>query len=121
MNIQHHLMIKPHTRNTPWSIGKGTDRITMRYKILKHNLDEAQNNVYCKDRQIAEFAYYNCHVARAPIARILGLIQLIRKEEIDGENAFFLEKIKECSLELDMITRKMNKVLLEETDFFDKK
>jgi len=58
----------------------------------------------------------NSHEVRAPIARILGLINLIKQEKEPKEIYYLIEKMEENSIELDQIVRKMNLLLGTEID-----
>lgn len=86
-------------------------------KALEKNLDQTTQNLIVKNEKLTEYAYYNSHETRAPLARLLGLIQIIDFAESDAERDFILEKIKENSKELDEIINKMNHVL-RDSDVF---
>jgi signal transduction histidine kinase len=63
----------------------------------------------------------NAHEVRAPVARILGLMNLLKNETLDHERKDLVEKLDVVSIELDTIVRKMNQVLEQEVGSDDLK
>jgi len=94
-----------------------SEKITHLNCILKQNLDEATEDLLFKNQKLSEYAYYNSHETRAPICQLLGLTNIINTDNVDEETALILKNIKISAVKLDIITKKMNKVL-EETNFF---
>jgi signal transduction histidine kinase len=64
--------------------------------------------------QLRLYAHSNSHEVRAPLARILGLINLVNMEESLEIKLDLFDKIREAALDLDSIIFKMNKILEEE-------
>lgn len=66
-------------------------------------------------QQLEKYAHMNSHEVRGPVARILGLIDLIQMEEnrmILGE---LIRKLSLASEELDVVIKKMNRLLEEDS------
>ena len=64
---------------------------------------------------MAQYAYFNAHKLRAPLARVVGLIQLFNYRDIiknEEDNVF--ELLKESSAELEDIVSDINKNLEKE-------
>lgn len=61
-----------------------------------------------KDKKIEEFARLNSHVVRAPLARLLGLIQLLG---LDLSTHELTDKVQKEALDLDQVIRNAQKVL----------
>ncbi|MCV9388060.1 ligand-binding sensor domain-containing protein [Reichenbachiella ulvae] len=61
-----------------------------------------------KNGKLTKFAFDNAHRVRGPLTRILGLMNLLRKEEEEKQKDFWLDKIQEASQEMDQITRSMS-------------
>ncbi|HVD98595.1 MAG TPA: ATP-binding protein [Cytophagaceae bacterium] len=61
--------------------------------------------------QLEQFGYVVSHNLRGPIARLLGLANIINKKAIDEENNLFLDKIVEVTKDLDLIIHDLNHVL----------
>lgn len=60
------------------------------------------------DGKIEEYAHYNSHVLRSPVARLLGLLHLIGIEPNPDD---LMDKVNHEALELDKIIREAQRVL----------
>jgi signal transduction histidine kinase len=83
-------------------------------KSINENLEsiirEHTRGIEVKNRELAEYAFINAHMLRAPLSRILGLTSLI---EMDTKSVSHSEvrKIKNFANEIDVVVRKINEVL----------
>lgn len=80
-------------------------------KSLESMISERTKKLYAQNDKLKAYAFANAHQLRAPVARILGLLNLIKhvhKEDID-EN--LISVLQECALELDEIIKKIGKEL----------
>jgi GAF domain-containing protein len=67
---------------------------------------EKQNN------RLAEYAYINSHLLRAPLSRLLGLVNLVRYSEVAGaEREHIIQQIQVAGRELDEVVAKINEAL----------
>ena len=68
-----------------------------------------------KNKQLADIAYENSHCLRAPLARILGLLHLIKLDPSHSD--FYISKLDDQALEMDsricMISRSIERNLHE--------
>lgn len=64
--------------------------------------------------QLRLYAHSNSHEVRAPLARILGLINLANLETMPEAKLDLFEKVQDAATELDQIIFKMNRLLEEE-------
>lgn len=72
----------------------------------------AEENILIKNRQIAEYAFFNSHKLRGPLARMMGLIELIDFQEPHREeNKTLLNHLKVIAEELDELVKDVSKVL----------
>lgn len=87
-------------------------------KLLNENLEdmviERTQKINNQLTQMIKYAHMNSHEVRAPLARILGLLQLMETETDNNLRQELLKKINEGSVELDEIIKKMNRILEEE-------
>ncbi|MES2616833.1 MAG: PAS domain S-box protein [Bacteroidota bacterium] len=89
--------------------------------IIANNITERQNYIAAIEDQntrIREIAWIQSHVVRAPLARIMGLVDLIKNSEKGEENeAELMNRIIESANELDGIiadiSNKASKIDLE--------
>ena len=63
-----------------------------------------------------KYAYLNAHTVRAPLARILGLVNLLDYENHTAGSSILIDKLKASAVELDNIITGMNR-LLEQGSF----
>lgn len=64
-----------------------------------------------KNNQLKEYAFLNSHLLRAPLAKILGFIQLCKQELNSSEQQQILEKLKESCEEFDKTVNVIGKVV----------
>ncbi len=66
--------------------------------------------------KLIDYAYFNAHKVRGPVARILGLINLLNFEDIDEqERIVYLNKLRDCVEDLDLVIREINDTLEEKS------
>ena len=75
-------------------------------KFRTHEL-EAQN------RQLTEYAFINSHLLRAPLARVLGLSNLLILEQNTPVNNKLIESLIVATSELDQIIRRISDILYD--------
>lgn len=77
------------------------------------DLKIALEKIQLRDRQLAEVSFYNSHKIRAPLARLLGLVQLLRMDPDapPDEQRELLEKIRSAAEELDYLVKNINQLL----------
>jgi|SRR5688572_11445977 signal transduction histidine kinase len=76
--------------------------------IITGKINESQN----KAEILKEYSFVNSHHVRAPLARVLGLIDLIEFEnQRNNFSSDALHKIKKDAEELDVILKKINTVI----------
>ena len=67
-----------------------------------------------QNRRLAEYSFINAHKLRAPLASILGLINLFRIDAITEEQRQMLHHLNKSAAELDDIVRSINRLLEQE-------
>lgn len=86
-------------------------------EIINQNLEsEVQNRtkkVYEQNQKIKQFSYSNSHLTRAPVARLIGLADLLSEDP--ESNKELLKEIKVSTIEVDKIIREINEMLSEDT------
>lgn len=75
---------------------------------IKHQLD-----------QLKKYAFMNSHGLRAPLARMLGLLNLLKREQDEKVAKELLEYLHQSSTELDNVIKQMNGVLEKEIGLYD--
>jgi signal transduction histidine kinase len=77
------------------------------------DLKIALEKIQLRDRQLAEVSFCNSHKVRAPLARLIGLADVLRTVHDIGseEHAQLLEKIKSSAEEPDYLIKNINHIL----------
>jgi len=65
-------------------------------------------------QQLSRYAHMNSHDVRAPLARILGLTQLLEKETDEAARNEIIKKLGVASQELDRVIKSMTQLLIKE-------
>lgn len=73
-----------------------------------------------KNRQLAEYAFINSHVLRAPVSTMLGLINLISYTSLSKEDQKTYEHLLTTGKVLDNVVHKINKAI-DDGFHFDRK
>ena len=101
----------------------------MLYKIIQELYEKEKDNllkseelvaqkeeIELQNQKLIEYAFYNAHKVRGPLARILGLVYLLKREAdkigfVDNDQ--YLDKLSESANELDIAVREMSHYLNE--------
>ena len=83
---------------------------------LEFNIQERTKKINEQLKKITSYAHMNSHEVRAPLARILGLVSLVKTESDSAVIEDLMLKIEQSAEELDQIVRKMNELLGPEED-----
>ncbi len=87
------LEIILHNENLEQEVAKRTK------ELLEHN------------HQLEQFAFISAHNLRAPVARILGLGEILKIAKTPDEEQMILEKLVVTTRELDGVVKDLNKIL----------
>ena len=69
-----------------------------------------------QNKKIIHHAFINAHKVRSPLARILGLVNLMRSESNNGNSEEMLQRLGHSAAELDEILREV-RANLDEAEF----
>jgi len=85
-------------------------------KTLENRIEERSQQLKLQNQKLAEYAFVNAHKLRAPVASIIGLIQLLNQELEQGERDVILNHLKTCSIQLDSVIQQISRNLASDTD-----
>jgi signal transduction histidine kinase len=88
-------------------------------KELNENLEqmvkERTDKINDQLSQLSKYAHMNSHEVRAPLARMLGLMQLIKHKDVEtDQKGDLIQKLYDSSNELDVVIKEMNRLLEKE-------
>ncbi|MDN4166239.1 hypothetical protein QWY31_12050 [Cytophagales bacterium LB-30] len=92
------------------------EEITTVHENLEMILTERTKVIAERNQQIIEYAYFNAHQVRGPLARILGLVSLSRTIKDPDELLDIMQRIDTSAQELNQAIYKINKILEEDED-----
>jgi tetratricopeptide (TPR) repeat protein len=81
------------------------EKIKLRTELLRE-----QNKV------LSEYAFVHAHELRAPIANILGLVELLRHSEMSNKDGVIIKHLYTATAELDQVIKKIASQLDNEND-----
>jgi tetratricopeptide (TPR) repeat protein len=70
-----------------------------------------------QNTRLMELAFFAAHNLRAPLARVLGLIQLMQMETWANDSSGLLQRLDQSAEELDVIVKDIGKRIEENIDF----
>ncbi len=90
-------------------------RVNKELHSLNNNLEqrvfERTQKLNERNRQIAEFTYYNSHKLRAPVANVLGLINVMELTKDGKVDPILLKHLKTSAMELDKVIFNLKNLL----------
>lgn len=89
--------------------------ITAEYNF-KSERNKLIDELVLKNKNLENFAYIASHKLRVPVANIIGLIQLMKKEKNEGSANDFINYFSESAENLDNITQELTHILEEKHD-----
>jgi signal transduction histidine kinase len=101
--------LKEHNRQLEQIVQeKGRNLVDANEELIKHN------------HELQQFSYTISHNLRAPVARLLGLTNLLSMKHYDvsEEMQEMIRLIKESSLEFDGVIRDLNKIIDVRNEFY---
>ena len=70
-----------------------------------------------KNQQLLDYAFYNSHKVRGPLARVIGLVYLLRLQpNMDDKSAELVERLGNSTYELDEMIKQISKLLEEKKE-----
>lgn len=83
-------------------------------RSLESKIEERTQQLTRQNQKLAEYAHANAHQLRAPVASILGLLQLIERVNLPKDDQILVSQLQVCGKDLDRITRKIARNLEED-------
>jgi signal transduction histidine kinase len=93
---------------------------TEEVRALNDNLEKIVHSrtekINTQLKQLEKYAHMNSHEVRGPLARVLGLVGLIKIDKQNGADPAIIDKLEVAAEELDEVVKKMNLLLEIEVD-----
>lgn len=81
------------------------ERANTALRQLNEQIQKRAEDLEATNTELRKIAWMQSHLVRAPLARILGLIDMLEENDDELDTKEVLDKIKESSVELDNIIR----------------
>lgn len=78
---------------------------------LETRVQERTEEIRFQNQKLVEYAFFTAHEVRGPLARILGLVDLVKVKELNHEREEILSRLEVAATELDEIIRQVNRKL----------
>lgn len=88
-----------------------SEKLTVANEQIKELNSNLESKVRLRTRQLLEYSFKNSHEVRAPLARILGLINLYKNDRNQIDVDDIVTKMERSAIELDDIVREVNNIL----------
>jgi tetratricopeptide (TPR) repeat protein len=99
-------------------IAEMNNRVLEMNQNLERKVAERTNSLKKQNAQLIEYAFINAHQLRAPLASILGLINLLKLNSPDINEKLIINYLKESSEKLDSVVRSINDTLQKGLDIY---
>lgn len=108
-----HLRYERKLKRQRDKIQKQKEAILKAHHQMEGLLEARTRKLREQSQDMVKFAYLNSHKARSPLARILGLVNLTRYEDlnIEDKRMYYFEELRSNAKDLDEILREINQVL----------
>lgn len=90
-------------------------RLPQEQRVLQHHVKERNQELIQHYSRLQDYSIANSHLVRAPLARLLGLVELMKEEPLTRDGQFYLQNMAQSCEELDDWVIKMNTILDEQT------
>jgi PAS domain S-box-containing protein len=100
-------------------LSNALDNIKKLNNKLEERVSERTIELEEKNKYLAEYAFINSHLLRAPLCRLMGLIQLLNYTDISKADSELLRYLLLAGEELDRVVGRIN-IAIEKGSYFDR-
>ncbi|HTH57591.1 MAG TPA: tetratricopeptide repeat protein [Cyclobacteriaceae bacterium] len=88
-------------------------------KSLEDTIEQRTEALKDQTKHMEAYAFITAHKLRAPLARVMGIVNLLERDVPMDEQRLLLEHLKNASGELDSVIRSLSHALQQGMDKFD--
>ncbi|MEO1052233.1 MAG: hypothetical protein AAFX87_16490 [Bacteroidota bacterium] len=110
-----HLRYEKRLKRQNDKIGLQKEALMAIKEQLESLLEASTKKIEEQNQHLAKYAYLNAHKARSPLARILGLVNLTKYEDLNSEEKreFYFNNLKLNANDLDEVLKEISGILNE--------
>ncbi len=110
---KYNLLLKDLVRERTVELEQTLAKLNLLNEKLEEKVKERTSELELRNKQLMEYAFINSHLLRAPLARLLGLSDLISREaRLPADKELWSRFITETR-DLDTVIRKISDLLIE--------
>lgn len=123
--VREKEILEQNVAQRTFEIHKQKEEIQVQNQAIQHQADQINDmnenleklvlartvEVERKSKALEEYAFINAHKLRAPLASILGLVNLLRKSEVSVQEKEIIDRLHHSSEDLENIIRDISIVL----------
>lgn len=114
MSLQRDAIVRQREEliNVNSIIASQKDEIQNQNEGLEREVHKRTTELIQYIRQLEQYSFVTAHNLRAPVARIIGLSELVKMQQNSpGEVSYIVSKLVESSQELDLVFKELNSIL----------
>jgi signal transduction histidine kinase len=104
-----------HLNENNKSARQALQALNLEINKLNENLEEKvqqrTEEIRMQNQKLVEYAFFTAHEVRGPLARILGLVELVKVKELNHEREEIISRLQVSANELDDIIRQVSRKL----------
>ncbi|HEY8934668.1 MAG TPA: hypothetical protein VIM65_05585 [Cyclobacteriaceae bacterium] len=94
-----------------------SEELAVYNKELEMMVEDRMRDILILNKKLMEYSFINSHRVRGPLARVLGLVHLMKMNIKDKKDYIdYLDKLETSAVEMDNIVREMTIVLNQEIE-----
>jgi hypothetical protein len=105
------LIANEQIKKTNLSLSEALQELAQLNEELENKVTERTFSLQQKNEQLAEYAFLNAHKLRAPLATMLGLIGLLKEQELPLEASHLLQLLQTTACSLDQVIHKIQQAI----------
>jgi len=123
MSVAHDITESKHQAIALNDINNKLKEALDEIKSINENLEQRVRartlDLEEKNKRLTEYAFINSHVLRAPLCRLMGLVQLLELSKMRDLEPDLLKYLKHSGDELDAVVKRIN-LAIESGGSFDR-
>ncbi|MCU0447637.1 MAG: tetratricopeptide repeat protein [Microscillaceae bacterium] len=96
-------------QKTNLSLSEALQELAFLNEELENKVIERTHNLQQKNQQLAEYAFLNAHKLRAPLTTMLGLVGLLREQNLPNDALELLAMLQKTGCSLDQVIHQIQK------------
>jgi len=114
MQLEVRRVLIEHKLNLEQIVEERTKELALTNENLDQLVKDRSNKIKEQLKILVQYAHMNSHEVRAPLARILGLLQIVKLDKTISDKDNIVPKLCKSGEELDEVVKSMNRLLEKE-------